>query len=144
MLHKTRGFAHAPHHSIITFNGKEIYVKQDFECVHFKKQPDYYKPGLSLADGDQFHHNGMTINRSISREKDGKLWIHVSFSRRSRIPDYDDITRVKRDFIGDDKKAVMVFPALSEHVNIHPYCLHLWNCVDEDPLPDFTQGTGSI
>ena len=133
-----------PHHPIITFNGERINMKQDTECAHFKKLPTFYKVVHEGADGSMCKHNGMTIIRSIAREIDGKLWIHVSLSRRSRIPDYNDITKIKRDFIGENKKAIMIFPKKTEHVNIHPYCLHLWSCIDEDPLPDFTQGTGSI
>jgi hypothetical protein len=28
--------------------------------------------------------------------------------------------------------------------NIHPNCLHLFCCLDGDPLPDFTGGMGTI
>lgn len=28
----------------------------------------------------------------------------------------------------------------SRHVNKHPYCLHLWRCLDGDVVPDFTRG----
>jgi hypothetical protein len=51
---------------------------------------------------------------------------------------------VKRDFIGDDAKAIMVFPEKKHHVNIHPFCLHLWVCMDDNPLPEFSRGLGTI
>jgi hypothetical protein len=75
---------------------------------------------------------------------DGKRWYHVSVAHPERLPSYNELCEVKSVFIGDNKKAIQVFPAKSEHVNIHPNCLHLWHCVDEDPLPDFTAGSGSI
>jgi len=75
---------------------------------------------------------------------DGKLWRHVSFSRPNRMPSYDDMMRVKLDFIGENCKAIMVLPAKSEHVNIHDYCLHLYAPINHDPLPDFTMGSGMI
>lgn len=87
---------------------------------------------------------GLVVIQSISIELDCKVWIHTSYSRRSRIPSYNDTTFIKRQFIGNDKKAIAVYPSSDEHVNIHNYCLHLWHCLDDDGLPDFTQGMGTI
>lgn len=87
---------------------------------------------------------GLKVIISGAFEKDMKPWIHVSVSRKSRIPTYDDLVLVKRLFIGNDKQAIQIFPPVEKHVNIHPYCLHLWHCVYGDGLPDFTRGTGSI
>jgi hypothetical protein len=73
---------------------------------------------------------------------DDEAWLHVSFSRRNRMPSYEDMARVKALFIGDDRKAIQVLPAKSEHVNLHPYCLHLYSPIDRDPLPDFRRVGG--
>ena len=59
------------------------------------------------------------------------------------FPSYDDLTRIKRDFIGEDKKAVLVLPEKENHVNIHDYCLHLFYSA-ENPLPEFSAGMGTI
>jgi hypothetical protein len=75
---------------------------------------------------------------------DGKWWYHVSVSHRKRIITYDELTYVKRHWVGDDHKAIMVLPEKSKHVNIHPNCLHLFCCLDGDPLPDFTGGMDTI
>lgn len=80
---------------------------------------------------------GLIVLFTAIREDDGRRWVHVSVSRRSRVPDYDDLCDVKRIFIGADRKAIQIFPARVEHVNVHPNCLHLWACLDGDPLPDF-------
>ena len=88
--------------------------------------------------------NGLIVIQSEAVEKDGKPWIHTSFSRKSRIPDYRDIKWVKETFVGKEKIAIQILPIESEHVNIHNFCLHLWTPVEHDPLPDFTHGTGSI
>jgi len=77
-------------------------------------------------------------------ELDGKWWRHVSVAKPDRLPTYTEMVAVKEAFIGADRKALSVLPARSEHVNLHPFCLHLWWCCDGDPLPDFTAGTGSI
>lgn len=87
---------------------------------------------------------GLVVISSTNKEQDGKLWQHVSLSRKSRIPTYDDMKYVKSLFIGDDKTAYQIFSKLDNHVNIHPYCLHLWCCLDGEILPDFTNGAGSI
>ena len=87
--------------------------------------------------------NGLIILASAGEYDDGKEWLHVSVSRKNRLPTYEELTRIKRDFIGDDKKAVFVLPEKEKHVNIHNYCLHLFYSA-ENPLPDFTGGTGSI
>jgi len=71
------------------------------------------------------------------REKDGKRWVHVSMSYPNKLPGWNVVRMVKDRFIGRDKKAIQVFPADTEYVNIHPFCLHLWHCIDGDGLPDF-------
>lgn len=67
---------------------------------------------------------------------DGMDWLHVSASRRSRCPSYEDLARMKRDFIGEDLPAYQVFPKASEHRSLHPYALHLWAPLGADPFPD--------
>jgi len=80
---------------------------------------------------------GLLVMVSGAVELDGKRWIHVSLSRRERVPSYDDLAVVKRAFIGEDKQAIQLFTRRAEHVNVHRFCLHLWHCVDGDGLPDF-------
>jgi len=87
---------------------------------------------------------GLVVIQSVTKEQDGKQWVHTSYSRKNRIPSYEDTLFIKKNFIGDDLKAIMIFPEKKEHVNIHPFCLHLWFCLDSDGLPDFTHGSGSI
>lgn len=74
---------------------------------------------------------------SQSVEADGRMWLHVSMSRPSRLPTWQDVRRVKDAFIGKDKKAIQVLPSDREYVNIHPHVLYLFHCLDGDPLPDF-------
>ncbi|HET9954126.1 MAG TPA: hypothetical protein VFQ61_06465 [Polyangiaceae bacterium] len=72
------------------------------------------------------------------------LWLHVSLSRPDRIPSYEDQTRVKTLFIGRRRTAIQVFPPEAKHVNVHPYCLHLWSPIDHEPLPDFRSAEGLL
>ena len=97
------------------------------------------------SDGAAYRHaNGLRVIWSAAREADGRIWLHVSLSRADRMPTYRDLKHVKVAFIGNQRKAIMVIPEQREHVNLHPFCLHLFSCLEEDPLPDFTRGTGMI
>ena len=86
--------------------------------------------------------NGLSVIASVG-EFDGREWLHVSFSRKRKMPTYADLLLVKSEFVGIDKKAIMVFPEQENYVNIHPNCLHLWYSA-ENPLPEFSEGMGTI
>lgn len=79
---------------------------------------------------------------SESVEADEKIWLHVSLSRPTRMPNWNELRRVKDAFVGKDRKAIQVFPKQDEYVNIHPHVLHLFACLEGDPLPDFRRGSG--
>lgn len=88
--------------------------------------------------------NGLRVIASGS-DFDGRDWLHVSFSRKDRIPSYEDTKLVKEIFIGNTKYAYQVFPPVDKHINIHSNTLHLWVPIDENnPFPDFTMGGNTI
>jgi hypothetical protein len=86
--------------------------------------------------------NGMSIIASVGNY-DGKEWLHISFSRKTKMPTYAEMQMIKKDFIGEDKKAIFVLPKKERYVNINKNCLHLWYCAN-DGLPDFDCGLGTI
>jgi hypothetical protein len=53
-------------------------------------------------------------------------WDHVSVSLSNRCPNYDEMKMVKRIFFEDHEWAMELHAPISKHINIHPYCLHLW------------------
>jgi hypothetical protein len=112
-----------------------------FECVLHDFEVVHHVSNQSLGEHEiryyQSKNNGLAVIASVGLESDGQRWLHVSLSRKSRLPSYDDITLVKRLFVGKDRKAIMILPAENEHINIHPYCLHLWSPLEKDYLPDF-------
>ena len=81
---------------------------------------------------------------SVMRERDGKRWLHVSFSRKENIPDWGDVRAVKDLFIGKHEEALQIFPPQNEYVNVHPRTLHLWHCIDGRLTPDFRGEEGMI
>lgn len=97
------------------------------------------------ADGATYDSiDGLRVLMSVAVELDGKRWLHVSCSRQNRLPSWNDLRRVKDLFIGTSRAAIQVLPKQEKHVNIHPRVLHLFTCLDDDPLPDFTRGTESL
>lgn len=92
------------------------------------------------TSGRAAEQRGLAVIETVHRESDGKRWHHVSMSRASRMPTYEDVSLVRRVFIGEAVECYQVFPPASRYVNRHPFCLHLWHCLDVREgavLPDF-------
>lgn len=128
----------------------EVYDIRDVkieDAAYFPKPQNFFKESASpfMDNGiyvKVWKYSGLIVMASVA-EYDNTEWLHISFSRKNRMPDYKDIQLVKANFIGVDKKAIMVFPEQKNHVNICEHCLHLFYSAD-NPLPDFSSGTGSI
>lgn len=65
---------------------------------------------------------------------DGEGWQHVSVSRRSKNPSYEDMCWAKDKFWSDDICVMQLHVPAADHVNCHPYCLHLWHPLNA-PIP---------
>lgn len=66
----------------------------------------------------------------------GEGWDHVSISRNNRCPNWQEMEHVKRLFFKDDETAIQYHVPPSDHISIHPYCLHLWRPTDQEfPRP---------
>lgn len=116
------------------------------------------KPSWSLIKhlpaGAAFRRGGLQVLFTVQRYDDGKgnwdIWLHASVcGRRGQndwfLPSWEDLKRVKTDFIGEDRWAYQVLPSAKDYVNQHPYVLHLYSRLEGEPaLPDFTWGLGSI
>jgi len=89
---------------------------------------------------------GVRVIINVSVEEDGRKWMHVSVSRASHCPSWEEMDAVKRIFIGDDRTAYQVHPPRAEHYSytapegtLGPrVVLHLWAPLEgELPLPNF-------
>ena len=96
---------------------------------------------LIFADRD----DGLRIAASAALYPCG-AWIHASCSRVNVMPTYYDLRDLRDVVIGPERPCAQVFQVDSEHVNIHPFCLHLWAPLQAAnwPLPDFTMGQKTI
>jgi hypothetical protein len=61
-------------------------------------------------------------------------WEHVSVSRHDRPPTWAEMDKVKRLFWKDDEAVMQLHVPRSQHINVHPNCLHLWRPI-EMPIP---------
>jgi hypothetical protein len=101
--------------------------------------PDEW-PGIPVLDAWHFlgrapNTNGLVAIVSLM-QIDGKAWLHLSVSRRSRTPSYEDLVRTRSVLLSVDAPVYFVLPKGTEHVDFHPHCLHLWQPVAHDPFPD--------
>lgn len=94
--------------------------------------------GASFAMMDKLSRIILTVIISQKIEGDYKRWLHVSVAHQKRLPTWEELRMVKDLFIGKDKKAFQILPSEDNYVNIHPYCLHLFCCLDDDGLPEFS------
>lgn len=87
----------------------------------------------------------LTVFASVAIYEDRQTWMHISVSTgRKQLPTWDDLVRVRDGLVGAEQLAVQVLPPKASHVNLAPV-LHLWvKLTGEDPVPDFTMGSGSI
>ena len=66
----------------------------------------------------------------------GGGWDHVSVSLPNRCPNWLEMERVKRLFFKPDEVAMQLHVPPSDHINNHPYCLHIWRPHNQDiPRP---------
>lgn len=129
----------------------ERMTPQDWTRIHaeleavIKRLPESWRLLERTLDGITCRHkSGLKVLLSGSKEDDGRLWMHLSASRERLVPNWEQLATVKELFLGAEAMAVQVFPRRVNHINIHRFCLHLWCCLDADPVPDFSSGTGTI
>ena len=68
----------------------------------------------------------MTVLRSLSKMENGEQWIHVSVALPKRLPSWDELSKIKNEFLGRGASAIQVLASDDTHVNIHYFCLHCW------------------
>lgn len=56
----------------------------------------------------------------------GDSWDHVSVSLKNRCPNWSEMSFVKDLFFDETETVMQLHVPADDHVNCHPYCLHLW------------------
>lgn len=96
------------------------------------------------STGDE--HNGVFIIPSPVNREDLRIiasadadlggWDHVSVSLAGRSPIWQEMDYVHRMFFKPDEVCMQLHVPVKEHINIHPYTLHIWRpWVTKIPLP---------
>jgi hypothetical protein len=63
-------------------------------------------------------------------------WDHVSVSTRHRTPVWAEMEWIKHRFFRSNEVAMQLHVPVKDHINIHPFVLHLWRPHRVDiPLP---------
>ena len=60
----------------------------------------------------------------------GGEWDHVSVSLPNRTPTWQEMEYVKRLYFKPEEWAIEYHAAVSDHINNHPFCLHIWRPQD--------------
>jgi len=131
----------------MTINAKQIRELQEKRAVDpaivrgvLSRVPPAWSLIKTAEDGGFFQRGSVYVAVTVAYEEDHRIWVHVSLSCKHRIPPWDELKRVKHDFIGPDRWAYQVLPSEKQYVNIHPFVLHLFALLDGEPaLPDFTE-----
>ena len=64
----------------------------------------------------------------------GEGWDHVSVSLLHRAPSWDEMSFIYLAFFEPHEGAMQLHVPAADHINVHPYCLHLWR-PQGAPLP---------
>ena len=62
----------------------------------------------------------------------GGGWDHVSVSLRNRCPNWPEMEHIKRLFFREGETAMQLHVPPADHINCHPYTLHLWRPHDAE------------
>jgi hypothetical protein len=63
-------------------------------------------------------------------------WEHVSVSLGHRTPTWEELEFIRLLWWRDDETVIQLHVPVKNHINFHPYCLHLWKPIGvEIPLP---------
>ena len=64
-----------------------------------------------------------------------KGWDHVSVSLKDRCPTWQEMDFIFRMFFTKEETAMQLHLPVKEHIDYHPYCLHLWRPLHRVPIP---------
>ena len=57
---------------------------------------------------------------------EGPPWEHVSVSLPNRCPNWNEMSQIKELFWLPTETVMQLHVPVADHINDHPFCLHLW------------------
>jgi len=103
------------------FDSHRIPFPKQFVAINPKSAIDSEHAGAFM-----FQRAGITLRVFADAGDD---WDHVSVSLSNRCPTWAEMEYVKRTFFKDDETAMQLHVPPTQHINNHPYVLHLWRPV---------------
>lgn len=96
---------------------------------HWRELPPTVLPGFAGVFFRAWQHAliPLRVLRSIATMRNGDTWVHISVTHKNRLPSWEELARIKSEFIGGDKEALHMIPKKDDHVNLHQRCMHLWS-----------------
>src|SRR5262245_24932101 len=67
----------------------------------------------------------MTVCCSSDQSQHGLL-LHLSAALPKRLPTWEQMTALRDCFFSDTVDAALILPRKADYVNVHAYCLHIW------------------
>jgi len=88
--------------------------------------PRLSKYALDLSPGDPPVDGAFKVRNLTVIASCGLGWDHVSVSMRDRCPTWKEMELVKHLFFLPEETAMQLHVPRTDHINIHPFVLHLW------------------
>lgn len=106
--------------------------------MKYPPTPEVEKCRVAGPFGDNFgffkiKHGAVRLNCQVAS---GMGWDHVSVSLPFRCPTWEEMDFVKDLFFNPDEVVMQLHVAKTDHINRHPYCLHLWRPQKMDEVLD--------
>jgi hypothetical protein len=97
----------------------------------------FYKTTLNMHDFGCFTIPSPIDNGDLRAiASSGYEWDHVSVSRKTRCPNWPEMDFIKTLFFNADEIVMQLHVPKKDHINLHPFCLHLWKPhIKTIPLP---------
>lgn len=89
---------------------------------------DHWKNGDINPNAKAYTNGHLAVIVSID---DPDERYHLSISHRRRMPTWDEIGQARRELLPPDLHFCIPHPPEKFWINVHPYCLHLWEIRDE-------------
>ncbi len=121
----------------MTSNINALVIRKRLGRKEWSLPMEYGPDGWLFVSTDEDNVRKIIITYGAVGDSSGP-WLHASISRPDRMPEYQDLVDLHYAVWGSDGWAYQVFAPQGDHVNIHPYALHLWGQLDGKPvLPNF-------
>lgn len=88
-----------------------------------------------MSDGLDPLNAMVTVDLLNTFEQGAGVWLHMSVSRKTRLPTWDDLVLAREELGFKDLLFIQLLPPTRAWLNVHSYCLHLLHRLDAEVVP---------